>query len=99
MIVDSDSEVQRFAAFARLLTLAMRRDIEPETHVLSLGMIADGKKADAIRGEIIEIVKAWQRGRLAPRSVAPLLLGLYELLGAYDELGFPRPEPPEGPAT
>lgn len=52
-----------------------------EAQVLLLCMLADAKEAAqaaTVRHEIIEIVKAWRRGELAPRSVAPVLLSIFE---------------------
>lgn len=47
-----------------------------EAQALLLCMLADSKEAkqaDAVRGEIIAVVKAWRRGKLLPRWEAPAL--------------------------
>jgi hypothetical protein len=42
-------------------------------------MLTYTDKAKAVRGEIIEIVNAWWRGKLAPRSAATMLLSILEM--------------------
>jgi hypothetical protein len=48
-----------------------------EAQMLLLAMKADTEKAKQARSEIIEVVKAWHRGRLLPRSETPVLAQLY----------------------
>ena len=50
-----------------------------EAQTLLICMLADTDKAKVVRGEIIEIVNAWWRGKLAPRSAAPRLLSILEM--------------------
>jgi hypothetical protein len=55
-----------------------------EAQMLLLCMKLDPKeagKAEAVRDEIIAIVKAWARGKLLPRSAAPVLSRIYGDLG------------------
>lgn len=54
--------------------------------MLLLVMNADTKPAQAARAEMIEIVKAWRRGRLLPKHQASTLQTLY---GDFD----PPPSP------
>lgn len=52
-----------------------------ERDMLRLAMqtaATDDNKIEAVQNEIIEIVSAWHRGELLPRSEAPLLSKIYE---------------------
>jgi hypothetical protein len=40
-------------------------------------MKTDTDAAQRVRGEIIEIVRAWHRGRLLPKAETPMLRQLY----------------------
>ncbi len=54
-------------------------------------MVAPGdeaKNADQIRDEMIEIIKAWRRGKLLPKAKASMLLGLLSEFGPVR--GVPR---------
>jgi hypothetical protein len=48
-----------------------------EAGMLLLAMKADTAPGKRIRGEIIEIVKAWQRGQMLPRVQTPMLRKIY----------------------
>jgi hypothetical protein len=51
-----------------------------EAQMLCLTMLAPEQEAEnaaAARSEMIEIIKAWRRGRLLPGSETPILNGLY----------------------
>ena len=48
-----------------------------EAQMLVLAMKADAEAAQRVRGEIIEVVRAWHRGRLLPKAETPMLLQLY----------------------
>lgn len=48
-----------------------------EAQAILLGMLADTSKAKEMRSEIIEIVKAWRRGRLLSPSNVPVLMSIY----------------------
>jgi hypothetical protein len=48
-----------------------------ESQTILLGMLADTETAKEMRSEIIEIVKAWHRGRLLPAIDAPVLMSVY----------------------
>jgi len=52
-----------------------------EAQMLLLAMKTETKPARAARDEMIEIVKAWKRGRLLPKSQTPMLQRLY---GKFD---------------
>lgn len=52
-----------------------------EAQMLLLAMRADTDAAQRTRAEIIDIVKAWKRGRLLPKAEAPMLQRLY---GPFD---------------
>jgi hypothetical protein len=54
-----------------------------EAQAILLGMRADTAKAQEMRSEIIEIVKAWHRGELLPASAAPVVMQIYAL-ARYD---------------
>lgn len=51
---------------AQMLRLCMRSDPK------------EGKQVAAVQREIIEIVKAWHRGKLLPKWETPLLSALYD---------------------
>jgi hypothetical protein len=56
-----------------------------EAQALLLVMLADkadSQKAGAMRKEMINILMAWRRGKLAPRSAAPDLTALLDCLQA-----------------
>jgi hypothetical protein len=48
-----------------------------EAQTLFLCMKADTNVAKDIQAEMVEIVKAWQRGKLLPRHKAPTLMRIY----------------------
>ena len=52
-----------------------------EAQMLLLVMLSENGNSDDARAEIIEIIKAWKRGRLLPKADAPTLQHLY---GAFD---------------
>jgi len=52
-----------------------------EARMLLLTMKAETKPAAAARDEMVKIVEAWKRGRLLPKSEAPMLHKLY---GTFD---------------
>jgi hypothetical protein len=50
-----------------------------ESQALVLCMLADGKdgvRAEDIRAEMVEIIRAWRRGHLLPKHKAPLLCSM-----------------------
>jgi hypothetical protein len=47
--------------------------------VVMLADEAEAEKAAAMRAEMINILVAWRRGKLAPRSEAPELIALFDL--------------------
>jgi hypothetical protein len=52
-----------------------------ERELLLLAMrtkATDDNKIEAVQNEIVEIVRAWHRGQLVPRSEAPLLSKIYD---------------------
>jgi hypothetical protein len=51
-----------------------------ESQAILLGMRADTEKAKEMRSEIIEIVRAWHRGKLLSPIDAPVLMSVYNLL-------------------
>ena len=56
-----------------------------EQQALLVCMLAnadEAPKAPKVRAEIVEIICAWQRGRLLPRSAAPNLLALFAAFDA-----------------
>jgi hypothetical protein len=53
-----------------------------EGQMLLLAMKAETEPAKAARAEMIEIVKAWRRGRLLPGTEAPTLQKLYGTLSS-----------------
>ncbi len=61
-----DGDESRLINEREILLLAMRTEA------------TDGNKIEAVQNEIIEIVSAWNRGELLPRSDAPLLSQIYE---------------------
>jgi hypothetical protein len=56
----------------------VERQIINEIQTLTLCMTADTKPGKQARREIARIVMAWYRGKLLPRSEAPLLMRVYE---------------------
>ena len=54
-------------------------EIVSETGMLKLAMMADTEPGKLVRAEIAAIVKAWQRGRLLPKTEAPTLQRLCSL--------------------
>jgi hypothetical protein len=52
-------------------------EIINEVQMLLLAMKTDTGPAQQIRNEIVEIVSAWHRGELLPKSEAPILAKLY----------------------
>ena len=62
-----------------------------EAGMLKLAMTADTEPGKRVRDEIIAIVKAWRRGRLLPRSEAPMLQRMYGIGFEFDLDAFQRP--------
>jgi hypothetical protein len=65
-VTTADGDESRLISEREMLLLAMRTEA------------TDGNKIEAVQNEIIEIVSAWNRGELLPRSDAPLLSKIYE---------------------
>jgi hypothetical protein len=49
-----------------------------ERQVLVLCMKTDTKEAAQIRREMVEILMAWRRGKLAPHSAAPIMTKMFD---------------------
>ena len=70
-----------------------------EAQVLLLCMLADAKEAkqaETVRHEIIESVKAWRRGKFAPRSA--VLLSILRILRMGARAALPRKRKASGEA-
>jgi hypothetical protein len=65
-VTTADGDEGRLINEREMLLLAMRTEA------------TDDNKIEAVQNEIIEIVRAWHRGELLPRSDAPLLSQIYE---------------------
>jgi hypothetical protein len=65
-VTTADGDESRLISEREMLRLAMRTEV------------TDDNKIEAVQNEIIEIVSAWNRGELLPRSDAPLLSKIYE---------------------
>jgi hypothetical protein len=48
-----------------------------EIQMLRLAMKTNTDAGQRVRGEIIEVVRAWQRGQLLPKTETPMLRQLY----------------------
>ena len=54
-------------------------EIISEAGMLILAMTTETEPGKQMRAEIVEIIKAWKRGRLLPTTEAPMLQKLYSL--------------------
>jgi hypothetical protein len=80
-VTTAEGDESRLIDEGEMLRLAMRTD-------------ANEGKIAAVQNEIVEIVRAWHRGELLPRSDAPLLSQIYEKGFASND-----DDPPSAPAA
>jgi hypothetical protein len=81
-VTTADGDESRLISEREMLLLAMRTET------------TDDNKIEAVQNEIIEIVRAWNRGELLPRADAPRLSKIYA-----KEFCSTDDDPPPAPAA